>query len=48
MTRRRHFFPVPTGVTYVGSVNGCCGDVGIASIAPLLALYPKDGKYFGA
>ncbi|MFM8303207.1 MAG: serine hydrolase domain-containing protein [Actinomycetota bacterium] len=34
-----------TGVTYVGVVNACCGDVSLASLAPLLALYPKDAEY---
>lgn len=35
-----------TGATYVGVVNGCCGSTGLASVAPLLSLYPKDAKPF--
>jgi D-alanyl-D-alanine carboxypeptidase len=35
-----------TGVTYVGSVNACCGARGLAALAPFFALYPKEAKNF--
>lgn len=35
-----------TGVVYVASANACCGTQALAALAPLIALYPKDGKYF--
>lgn len=35
-----------TGVTYVASVNACCGLRSYAALAPLAALYPGDVKYF--
>jgi D-alanyl-D-alanine carboxypeptidase len=35
-----------TGVVYVASINSCCGTQALAAVAPLIALYPKDGKYF--
>ncbi len=35
-----------TGVTYVGALNACCGLESVAALAPLIALHPKDAKYF--